>query len=106
MKKFLTLTTILFLAFTAKAQLGSVPRYTNKDTTLGSTYFIPVIDSVTKKPYKITPKSLYKSTNVIDTCTGKPASSKIAPNTFKAFRNPATDSIFIWFNWNGTVRKV
>ena len=106
MKKLITLTILFLAAFSVKAQLNNVPKLTvAKDSTLSGTYFIPVVDSLTKKVYKVTPKVLTKSTNIVDTLTGTPSVSKVPVNTFKAYRNPVTDSIFFWFNIGGVVRK-
>lgn len=100
------LTAILFLAaFSVKAQLNNVSKLPKKDTILSSKYYIPVVDSVSKVVYKITPKSLQKSTNSVDTLTGTPDTLQIPRSTFRAYRNPVTDSIFFWFNIGGVVRK-
>jgi hypothetical protein len=100
------LTAILFLAaFSVKAQLNNVSKLPKKDTTLSSKYYIPVVDSVSKVVYKITPKSLQKSIEVVDTLTGTPDTIKVPRSTFRAYRNPVTDSVFFWFNINGVLRK-
>ena len=103
-----TILTAIFILSTLSlsAQLGSVGKLSKKDSTLSSTYFVPVTDSVTKKAYKVKVSDLAKSINIIDTATGTPPVAKIVPNTFKAFKNPANDSVFIWINIGGTVRRI
>lgn len=105
MKKLILSTLLFALAFTASAQLNNIKKQTKKDTTLSSIYRIPVQDSTTGKVYQLPITSIGKTSNWVDTATGTPPVSKILVNTFKPFRDPVTDSVFIWFNIGGTIRK-